>query len=97
MRTTRSGLWLGFGVAALLSACGGPSTVYVGVSGPGPWVGYPGAYGGGYGRPIGYPPRYWDDDAQEDDAHEDGEAQAGAVEVEADLHGDEADRAEPTG
>ena len=40
-------------VLVALQGCG-PGTVYVGVSGPGPWVGYP---PGGYGRP--YPGGYY--------------------------------------
>jgi hypothetical protein len=49
------------GVIVALQGCA-PGTVYVGVSAPGPWVGYPGGYGrpypgGYYGRP--YPGRYY--------------------------------------
>lgn len=37
------------GVASLsIVACGPPSSVYVGVSAPGPWYGYPGRYPGMY-------------------------------------------------
>lgn len=51
---------LGLVFSVLLFAAGcassGVSTgVYVGVSGPGPWYGYPGPYG--YGGPYGYPGR----------------------------------------
>ena len=104
MRVSRSGLWLGFVLAVLLSACAGNGTVYVGVAGPGPWVGYPGAYPGvPYGRPMGYPPYRWDDDDQEDEAQEeglleeDGQDQAGTARIEADVDTEEAGRADPTG
>ena len=56
-RTVKNFLRVMAVVAILLPALGcGPGTVYVGVVGPGPWVGYPpgGAYGGYpgvYGRP----------------------------------------------
>jgi len=59
----------GLGLAAILllgaSGCQ-PGSVYVGVSGPGPWVGYPPGYyppPGIYGRPWGYQP---DEDAPEE-------------------------------
>lgn len=41
--------------AAGCASSGYNSSVYVGVSGPGPWYGYPGY--GGYGGPYGYPGR----------------------------------------
>jgi hypothetical protein len=56
------------GVLVALQGCG-PGTVYVGVSAPGPWVGYPpGGYGrhypgGYYGRPGYYGRRWYSPDA----------------------------------
>ena len=65
------------GGVALAACYGGTGSVYVGVAGPGPWVGYPYPYPGVPGVTVGHPPYYWDDDA---DADADSDAQASVVE-----------------
>jgi hypothetical protein len=76
---------------ALLSACyGGTGTVYVGVSGPGPWVGYPYPYPGVPGVTVGYPPYYWDDDADEEPQEDADAADADPRSVEADGSAEDA-------
>jgi hypothetical protein len=49
------------------AACGPGGSVYVGVSAPGPWVGYPGGY---YPGSWGYPGYRWEE--EEDDGEDDG-------------------------
>jgi hypothetical protein len=64
-RTIRRVFWMLIlvGIAVPFGGCG-PGTVYVGVAGPGPWVGYPGRGYPGYGYP-GYG-RPWYAPDQED-------------------------------
>lgn len=63
--TTLSLRWILALAIALLpaAACGPGGSVYVGVSAPGPWVGYPGGY-----RPPGawgYPGYRWEEEDQD--------------------------------
>ncbi|HSM05655.1 MAG TPA: hypothetical protein VK858_13655 [Longimicrobiales bacterium] len=72
---------LGVLTAALglsLASCTGAG-VYVGVSGPGPWVGYPPGYIG-YPGYVGYPGRIYEEEEQE--------PEEGGAAVEADREGE---------
>lgn len=61
-------------------ACGPGGSVYVGVSGPGPWTSYPGGY---YPGAWGYPGYRWEEeqDEEEQDVEQQDVEEQGAAEL----------------